>query len=997
MFSKKSIAKNWFLAVMFSLLAISISAQNNSMVQGIITDSNNVPISGATILNSSTYKGAITLDDGTFTLEAAQGTELIVDCIGFVSKKVMVSGQKQLIIVLETDLLSLEELVVVGYGSVRKKDLTGSVSSVNSKVLEDRPVSNLGQALQGRASGVYIVDNGNPQANVSLKIRGMGTVNNSDPLYVIDGVPMAIMGMNSLNPEDIESIDILKDASATAIYGARGANGVVMITTRHGKKGDGQVQFNASYGVSMATSTPALLDAAQYAALNNDMMLASGNNTNPLWTDPSTLGAGTNWIDEMLRTAYAQHYTLSYSGGTEKDTYYISGSYSSYDGIVNSVGYERATFQYSGTNNVKSWLRMTTNVTMSYDNKTNGDYSIGDLLKSVPVIPVLDENGKYDGPTGNALWYGDKANQVGKSNINKNSTNGYNLLATETAEISITDGLKFKSVGSVGLTMVYDDSFRPAYNWKPTPLLETERYKKATKMFSYLFDNYFTYNKFFGAHSVNAMLGSSLQWGSSDWFSGQKKDFLSDSATQFNNGNEIESLDGTVSAWAIASFMGRINYSYDNRYLFTATLRYDGSSKFGPGHRWGAFPSFSAAWNIAQEDWFNFNPISNLKLRAGYGVTGNQEIGDYSFVSVYNTGQYSFNGNVVNSLVINKLSNMNIHWEEVAQTNIGLDLGLWENRLSVAVDAYIKNTNGMLVPMVVPISSGYSDTEVPYTNAGKVQNKGVEFTITSDNLRGKEVSWQTNFNMSFNKNKILSLDASDVIYYNDAGFGQYFCTNMVGQPIGSFYGWETNGIFQSQEEVDNYASQSGAAPGDIRFKDSHDNGIINDQDRTIIGNPQPLFTYALGNTLTWKGFDMEIFFQGVYGNTIFNALKVEMESMSTVCNQYASVANRWTGPGTSTTIPRAIYGDPNNNNRPSTRFLEDGSYLRLKNLSIGYTLPKSISHKIGLSKLRVYFAGNNLWTLTSYTGFDPEVGNDGIDWGTYPITRTFSFGVDVNF
>lgn len=984
-------------ALMLMISLSSISAQNNSLIQGIIVDSNKQPIIGATIANFSTMDGVITLDDGTFSIKAKPNDELVIECIGYISKKIVVSTQTNLEIVLETDLFSLDDLVVVGYGSVRKRDLTGSVSSVNSEVFEDRPVSNLGQALQGRASGVYIVDTGNPQDNVSLKIRGLGTVNNSDPLYVIDGVPMAIMGMNSLNPEDIASIDILKDASATAIYGARGANGVVMITTRQGKKGDGQLKFNAKFGISQATSTPTLLNASQYAALNNEMMKASSNEANSLWTDPSSLGVGTNWINEMLRTAYSQHYTLSYSGGNDKDLYYVSGSYSDYDGIVNSVGYKRATFQYSGTNNLKSWLKMTTNITMSYDKKTNGDYSIGDLLKSVPVISVLDKDGKYNGPSGNALWYGDKANQVGKSNINQNETNGYNLLATETAEITIIDGLTFKSVGSAGITMVYNDSFRPAYNWKPTPLIESERYKKSAKMFSFLWDNYFSYNKYFGKHSISAMLGSSLQWGSDDWFSGQKKNFLSDTATQFDNGNVIESLDGTKSAWSIASFMARLNYSYDNRYLLTATLRYDGSSKFGPGHRWGAFPSFSAAWNISQEDWFNVNTISNLKLRAGYGVTGNQEIGNYSFVSVYNTGQYSFNGDVVNSLVINKLSNMNIHWEEVSQANLGLDLGLWDNRLSISLDGYIKNTNGMLVPMVVPISSGYSDTEVPYTNAGKVENKGFEFTIVSDNLRGKELSWQTNLNMSFNKNKILSLDAADAIYYNDAGFGQFFCTNTVGKPIGSFYGWEAIGIFQDQAEIDGYATQAGAAPGDIKFRDLDDNGIINDLDRKIIGNPQPKFTYALGNTLKWKGFDMEIFFQGVYGNTIYNALKVEMESMSTVCNQYASVLNRWTGAGTSNKMPRAVYGDPNNNNRPSTRFLENGSYLRLKNLSLGYSLPKSVVERMGLSKLRVYMAANNLLTITSYSGFDAEVGNDGIDWGTYPINRTISFGIDLNF
>lgn len=987
-----------FAAATLLLSTETLAAQNIS-VGGSIVDADKNPLVGATVSDANNYTvGTVTGIDGKFNISTTQNGRLLVECLGYKSQTIEVAGRTFLEITLLPDVTMIDELVVVGYGTMRKSDLTGAVAAVNSEVFEDRPVSNVGQALQGRAAGVYVVDSGNPQSNVSLKIRGLGTVNNSDPLYVIDGVPMVIMGMNSLNPEDIESIDVLKDASATAIYGARGANGVVMITTRQGTKGDGVLSLSANFGIADATSVPQLLNASEYAALNNEMMSASGNTPNPLWTDPATLGEGTDWLDAMLRTAYSQHYTVSYSGGDERNSHYMSGSYASYDGIINSVGYKRATIQYNGSNQVKRRLKMTTNITLSYDNKTNGDYSIGDLLKSVPVISIFDDEGNYNGPSGNALWYGDKANQVGKSNINHNSTEGYNVLGTQTAEFSILDGLKFKSVGSVGATMVFNESFRPAYDWKPNPLLETERYKKSSRSFSYLWDNYFTYNKTFGQHRLNAMAGSSLQWGSNDWFGGQKKGFLSDSASQFDNGTAIESLDGTCSAWAIASFMGRLNYTYADRYLLTATLRYDGSSKFGPGHRWGMFPSFSAAWRASEEEWFpESDVLGDLKIRAGYGVTGNQEIGDYSFVSVYNTGQYSFNGNVVNSLVINKLSNMNIHWEEVAQTNIGFDLGLWNNRVTLSVDAYVKNTNGMLVAMVVPISSGYSDTDVPYTNAGKVLNRGMEFTITSDNLRGGEVGWQTNFNIAFNRNRIVSLDAANAIYYNDAGFGQYFCTNMVGQPIGSFYGWTVLGVFQTDEEVANYATQSGAKAGDLKFKDMDNNGVINELDRSVLGNPQPTFTFALNNTFTWRSFDLEIFLQGVYGNTIYNALKVEMESMSTVCNQYATVLERWTGEGSSTSIPRAVYGDPNNNNRPSSRFLEDGSYLRLKNLTLGYTLPNNLSKRLGISKLRLYAAANNLFTLTSYSGFDPEVGNDGIDWGTYPITRTISFGIDLNF
>lgn len=967
-------------------------------VRGTVTDPNGVPVPGAYVIpDGATDRGTVTDIDGFFVIDAQNSVQ--VSCIGFVTQDVPVAGRTELMIVLKEDSTLLEETVVIGYGSVKKSDLTGAVSSVGGAVLEDKPAANVGQLLQGRMSGVYIVDSGNPQNNVSIKIRGLGTVNNSNPLLVLDGVPMVNMSLNSLNAEDIETIDVLKDASATAIYGSRGANGVIIVTTKKGSEGEGVVRATVNQGVAMATSMPELLDASGFAALNNDMMTAVGNALNPLWTDPSTLGKGTDWLDEMISPAHLQMYSLSYSGGNDKNTYYVSGSYTDHDGIVRTVGYKKATMQINLDNKVKNWLKFSTAVTLSYDNKTNGDYSMGDVLRSVPVVPVLDENDKYDGPSGSAFWYGDKANQVGKSELNKNQTEGYNFMVSETIDISIYKGLKFRSVNSIGGSFVFGESFRPAYDWKPNPLKESERWQSASRNFSYLSDNYFTYDlDLKSGHRINAMAGMGLQWGESRWFNAQAKGFLSDNASQFDNATEIENLKGSRNEWAIASFFGRANWSYKDRYMLTATLRYDGSSKFGPNNRWGLFPSFAAAWRISEEPWFPKNDyLTYAKLRAGYGITGNQEIGDYTFASVYDTGQYSFNGNVVNSLVANKLSNANIRWEEVEQYNIGVDFSFFSSRLRLSLDGYIKNTNGMLVPMSVPISTGYSDTEVPYTNQGKINNTGLEITLSSDNIVRGDFYWGSDFNISFNKNKILSLSDKSEVFYNDSGFGQYFCVNRVGEPIGAFIGWKTLGLFQTQADADNWALQTGAEAGDIRFSDEYSDAVIDEKDRTIIGYAQPKFTASFNNTIRWKGFDAEIYFQGIYGNTIFNVTKVDMTSMSTVCNQYASVKDRWTGEGTSNTMPRAVYGDPNNNTRPSDRYLEDGSYLRLKNLTLGYTLPASATKKIKISSLRFFVSGSNLFTLTSYSGFDPEVGESSIDWGTYPITRTISVGVDLKF
>jgi len=997
-----------FLAILVSLAMIPecVFAKTRT-VRGVVVDTSGEPLAGVCIFDKDNTKvNAVTDAKGEFTVSVDGTSVLSASCLGFKTSDLEITGADNVHFILEEDSTLLEETVVIGYGSVKKSDLTGAVASVNSTIMTDRTASDVGNIIQGRMAGVYVVGSGNPQVGSTIKIRGLGTVNDSSPLLVIDGVPMVSMSLNSLNAGDIETIDVLKDASATAIYGARGANGVIIVTTKKGQSGDGIVTLTTNQGVAMAASMPKLLNASQYAELNNDMMAASGNALNPLWSDPSTLGEGTNWLDEMINPAYVRKYSIGYSGGNDKNTYYVSGSYTNHDGIVKSVGYKKATFQANIDNQVKKWLHFTTNLTFSYEKKTNGDYSMSSVLKSLPVIPVKTEDGEWGGPDGSALWYGDQTNQVGTATVNTNQSDGYNFLGSETMQIDIWKGLKFRTVGSVSGTFVFNESFRPAYDWKPVPLLESERYQSASRSFNFLLDNYFTYDQTWGKHTINAMLGCSLQWGNNRWFNGQKSGFLSDSASQFNNGTTIQSLNGTRSEWSIASFMGRVNYSYGNRYLVTATLRYDGSSKFGPNHRWGLFPSFAGAWRISEESWFpKTKALPYLKFRVGYGITGNQEIGDYTFMSVYETGQYSFNGNVYNTLVANKLSNPDVHWEQMEQYNVGFDFGFLNSRLRLTLDGYIKNTNGMLVKMTVPISTGYSDTDVPYTNEGKVRNIGMEITLSSNNFVRKNFTWDTDFIISFNKNSIVSLSSAESIYYNDSGFGQYFCVNEVGQPIGAFIGWKTNGIFQTAEAVENYATQPGAAAGDIRYMDLNGtkrgdgigNGIIDEYDRTIIGYPQPIFTASLNNTFRIGNFDIELYLQGVYGNSIFNVTKVDMTSMNTICNQYEMVTQRWRGEGTSNDMPRAVYGDPNNNTRPSDRYIEDGSYLRIKNLVFGYSLPEKACKAIHLKNLRFYLEGLNLYTFTNYSGFDPEVGSDSIDWGTYPSTRTISLGIDLKF
>lgn len=969
-------------------------------LKGTVRDGSGQPVQGATVSDVANKSvGTITGADGSFVLSVDPEATIGISFIGYTPQEILVKGRTNLGIILSENTTMLDEFVAIGYGSVRKSDLTGSVSSINQKIMADKPVTSLGQALQGRAAGVFVVDNGNPQDNVSLKIRGLGTINDSDPLYVIDGVPMS-MGLNSINVEDIESIDILKDASATAIYGSRGANGVVMITTKKGKSGEGKINIKANYGFAQATNIPKMLNASQYAQLNNEMLSAAGLSTNPAWSDPSSLGAGTDWIDAMFRTATTQKYTVSYSGGSDKGNYYVSGGLTDYEGIVKSVDYKRMTFQFNSEQNVKKWIKFGNNITFSFDKKSNGDYNLSDVFKLLPVQAIKNEDGTFAGPEGSSIWYGDIRNQYGTAEINKNLTEGYNVMGNIFAEINLLKGLKFKSVAGAEAKIAYTTNFVPAYDWKPTEVAKSSLYKGTGRYFSYLTDNYFTYDKKFGDHMLNLMGGSSLQWGVNDYFNGSKDGFLKDETNQLSNASNILSLTGSGSEWAIASFMFRANYSYKNRYLVTATVRRDGSSRFGANHRWGTFPSFSAAWRLSDEEWFDKDSwISDVKIRAGYGVTGNQSIGDYSFASSYNTGVYGFNGRKVNTLVAYRMPNPNVHWEEVQQTNLGADLGFLKNRIRLTLDFYNKNTNDMLVPMEVPVSSGYSDEDVPSINAGSVNNKGFEVVLSGDIFDSKDFTWTSDFNISYNKNRIISLNSSTPTYYGSVEMSGNTRVNMEGYPVGSFYGFVMDGIFQNQDEVDNWAVQVGGstAPGDIKFKDLDNTGIIDDNDRTIIGNPFPDFMFSLNNSLRYKNLDAEIFLQGVTGNDVYNANRIYQEGMSVAYNQYATVLNRWTVEGASNTMPRAIYSDPNKNVRSSTRFIEDGSYLRLKTLSIGYTLPKNLLGKAGLSDVRLFLTGQNLLTLTNYSGFDPEVGLSGFDMGTYPMTRSYSFGIDVNF
>ena len=897
---------------------------------------------------------------------------------------------------------TIEEVVVIGYGKAKAKDLTGSVSVINLNKTGNQPVADIGQAIQGRASGVTVINSGEPGSNVTFRIRGTGTIQNNNPLIVVDGMPLN-GGLNQINMSDVESINILKDASSTAIYGSRGANGVVMITTKRGAKG-GILNFDTFTGIQSVSNMIKVLDASQYAQLNNEMLANGGLTPNPEFANPSSLGAGTNWLGALFNPSILSSYSLSYGDRSEKSNLYVSTSYFNQKGVVLNTNYDRYIVQINGDTKLKSFLKIGNSVKLQHDIKKNGSYDIKGTILSLPTRPIYDANGNWAGPGSNPLLYGDIDNPIGKATIVENSTKGYNIQGNIYAEAEIIKDLKFKSLGGIETNIWYNRTWSPKYSWGVKSQENSYLFEGSNRSITLLWDNTLTYDKTIGKHHINAVVGSSAQNNKYNYLSASVQKFASDNTQQIDNGILQPVQHGNASEWAIMSYLGRVNYNFANKYYVTATIRRDGSSRFGMDNRWGWFPSAALAWRISNENFLkNSNVINNLKLRLGYGITGNQEIGNYSFSSSYNTYLYNFNNSYVSAVLPTVLPNPNVKWEGQEQYNAGFDLDLFNNRISLIVDGYVKNTNDMLVPMSVPVTSGYSDVYVPSINAGKIQNKGFEVTLSTKNIIKNDFKWSSDAVFSYNKNNVESINSDTPIITASGGFNSAIGLIKAGYPVNVFYGYITDGIFQNQDEVDRHAVQmpgsnsaTSTAPGDIRFKDLNNDGVVNDKDRTIIGNPNPKFTFSLNNTFSYKNFDLTIFLQGSYGNDIFNANRMYTEAMSIIQNQSSAVLGRWTGEGTSNNIPRAIYGDPNQNSRVSDRYIEDGSYLKIKNINLSYTLPKAVFGQ-NFNSVKIFVSAQNLVTWTKYSGFDPEVPVNGIDNGTYPITRTVSLGLNIGF
>ena len=901
---------------------ISNVTQQQQTVNGIIKGPDGLPVIAANISQKGTNNATITDLNGNFTLNVTgRQPVLVISYIGYVTTEVNVSGRAFVEVVLQEDVAALDEVVVVGYGTMRKKDVTGAVSSVRSGEITKNATSNVMQAIAGKMSGVQVVQNsGTPGGDVSILIRGVGTINDASPLYVIDGVPVS-GGMWYLNPNDVESIDVLKDASATAIYGSRGANGVVMVTTKQAQEGHTEINFDYSYGIQHSAKTYKMLDASQYAALHNEMRTNAGPeySLNPAFADPESLGAGTDWMDAIFRTAPMQKVNLSMLGGNQKISHATSLGYYTQDGIMKNSSYNRLSLQSNISSKLASNITVRANVNLSAENRRTQPVStvIQNAMRILPSIPIYDDNGEYAGPTGNAEWNGNALNPVAIINEQNYRMKGFRMLSNISLEWEIIKGLKFKTTGGAELGYDYNNSYIPKYKWgmnesKNTMQTVTSAYEQL-----YLWDNTLNYDKAFGKHRINAMIGTSYQEYKKESVSAAGSGRASELTTELDNATKATDVGGNSYRWALMSYMARLHYSYDDRYLLTATFRADGSSKFGKDNRFGYFPSFAAAWNIGNEAFMqSVKPVSLLKLRAGYGQTGNQNIGAYAFADklsvngVYNFGsQRGFESNLVNLIYPYLLSNPSVKWESVEQYNVGLDIGFLQNRIVANLDFYVKNTRDMLTKKPVPQTSGTSleQADWPPVNIGKVLNRGFEFTVNTKNFVG-EFKWETSLNMSFNHNEVVSIGGPEIL--NGVSLIR------EGQPINSFYGYELGGIYQTLDEVftgpvmENRAPDKAShnpykntSPGDMWFVDVDGNGEINDLDRTVIGNPSPDCIFGFNNTFSYKNFDLSIFFQGALGNQVWNGVRASHESMNSTYNQLATTLERWTGDASQSYRP----------------------------------------------------------------------------------------------
>lgn len=1062
-----------FSCLVLMFLSISMMAQKVP-VSGTVSDQTGLVI-GASVIEKGTTNGTMTDNDGHFTLTVSKGAVIEISSIGYKTQEITVGAQTNFTVTLSEDNEFLNEVVVVGYGSMKKSDLAGASVSMKESDLKGSIISSLDQSLQGRAAGVTAVTtSGAPGSSSSIRVRGQATINaNAEPLYVIDGVIVqgggntgadfglgdalgngkvsTISPLSTINPADIVSMEILKDASATAIYGAQGANGVVLITTKHGKSGEAKFSYDGMVAMSRQAVRLNMMNLREYAQYYNEMIEEGDiNETNPYYATPSLLGKGTNWQDEIFRTAWQHQHQLSAQGGSDKVQYYVSGSYMDEQGTIIGSNFNRFSVRTNLDAQLKKWLKLGVNATyaITNDNLKLADSNQGLIyysLTTIPDIPVYDVNGNYSSTIREGYT---SPNPVALAMMDEILLKRKKLSGNIYAELTPIKHITWRT--ELGFDMGESDANR----YKPMIDLggwvrsqNSISYQKNSNYFWQL-KNYLTYANQWGKHSVTAMVGQECWESRWNYLSGSNTDLPSDEVHNVALATGTPSISSGFGSSAMASFFTRETYNYGDRYLGTYTYRYDGSSNFGPKNRWAGFHSVALAWRFSNEKFFEpvKKVIDNGKLRLGWGQTGNSSIGSYAWGAAITRMPSALGMGFRPS----NIPNTSIRWESQEQYNVGLDLGFFNGRLNLTVDAYYKRSDDMLMSMQLPSymgtqGNGSSKLQAPKGNYGSIENKGLEITLDAHPVQLKNFSWDSNFQISFNKNKLLSL--SDTENATLVGYGQWgdvVCVSEIGKPLYNFYGYKVEGVYKDLDDIQNSAKPAKYPSdgvfsrgntvwvGDIKYKDVDENGIIDERDRTDLGSPLPKFTFGLTNTFRYKNLDLSIFLNGSYGNKVMNYNSLTLTHMnSTWTNQLQSVVSKrarlepidptivyadgskWfdhidnvrvKNPGTK--IPHTSINDPNDNDRISDRYVEDGSFLRIKNITLGYTFPKALLNKAKIENLRVYVNIQNLYTFTKYTGYDPEVGAStqdssgltyGLDNGRYPSPAMYSFGLNITF
>ncbi len=984
-------------------------------IRGIVKDDANVPVPGVTVLLKGTSSYTITDANGLFELVPAKQYpfSILFNLVGYLREEVEIYEplDEKVEVYLKLDNL-LNEVVVVGYGTQKKSDLTGAIASVPANVL-NQPVSSFDRALQGAVTGVQVTPtSGQPGGGVSIRIRGGSSITGgNEPLYVVDGFPITVSSpaagtttgaevnpLSTINPNDIESIDVLKDASATAIYGSRGANGVVIITTKKGKVDTNTITYDGSIGVQNLRKKIDVLNAKQFASLRNDALFDTnpslGTNQYLSQAQIDALGNGTDWQDEAFHEAAIQNHQISISGGGQKTRYYASGNYFDQDGIIRNTDFKRLSGRLNLDIEATEKLKIGTNLSVSKSNANVAPTGIvTTLLTMPPTATVYDEGGSYTlrNPFENIF-----SNPIASLNEQVNQTETKRLLGTVFGEYTIIDGLLLRVSLGTDIADTREDKYLPTNIYEGS-LVGGEAGVGFVNSSSWLNENTLSYNKQSGKHNFNAVLGFTQQEDIREVVRTGVRGFVSDHFLSDNleNGSTALKPYSRKTTAGLLSYLGRVNYNFDDRYFITAGLRTDGSSRFGKNNKWGYFPSAALSWRVTNEEFFNSLPkaFSDLKIRVSYGATGNNGIDPYSSLATLNNVSYIIGGVLVNGFTPSRIANPALGWETSYQLDAGLDVGLFNNRFGLTFDAYRKETKDLLLNVELPYTSGYSTS---LQNYGSVLNRGLELGIKTTNVDGA-LQWKTSVNFSINRNEVLSLGGGISSFIT----GDYIV--KVGEPLGTFYTTQTDGILQTGDETTKGAYTGNATPkaGDRLYKDiSGDGKFTTALDRAIVGNAQPDFIFGITNNFNWKGIDLSFLFQGSHGNKILNGNRQALELFNGQQNAAISAVDRYTSTNPSATIPRAKL-DP----APvvSDRFIEDASFVRLKTISLGYTIPSSLIKRFSISSARIYAVGQNLLTWTDYTGFDPEItsGNNttqqGTDTGIYPVAKSVSAGLTLSF